>query len=286
MLELFQTHPIMLYIYWGTTSLWILIILEMIVDILRKNKNRNWRDTFSNLIISTGHYFVSNWFSRAVWIGLLYWLSLLVTWSIPLWIWSWIVCLILVDFLFYMMHRCEHSQALLWAFHSVHHSSTDYNFTVARRLSWFGEFLKYIFLIPAILIWFSVFQVFVSLLVVLIYQSTLHTKYIWKLGILEYLFNTPSHHRVHHWTNKQYIDKNYWGMFIIWDRLFGTFQKEEEPVIYGLTKNINTYNPIMIHLIEFKNIYKKIKKTRGFRDKMKAILGKTGWEPEYENNWN
>ena len=112
-------------------------------------------------------------------------------------------------------------------------------------------------------------------------EHLLHTEKVNKLWFLELFLNTPSHHRVHHGSNRKYINKNYAGVFIIWDKIFGTFQVEEEKVRYWLTVSINTYNPFLVHIIECRNIYYNVIKCESFWDKMKTIFGKTGWKPDY-----
>jgi hypothetical protein len=132
-----------------------------------------------------------------------------------------------------------------------------------------------------ILIGFSPFQAIVGLILVAQFQTWIHTERIGKLGWLDKIFNTPSVHRVHHGSNKKYLDKNYGGFLIIWDRLFGTYQKEEEKVIYGLTKDINTNSPLLINFIEFKSILKDLKKCKSWKDRCKIIFGNLSWRPDY-----
>ena len=153
--------------------------------------------------------------------------------------WTWLLALLAADFTYYWMHRLEHEHRILWASHSVHHSSNDYNLSVGFRLSLVEGFFGWAFLIPMILIGFSPFQAIVGLVLVAQYQHWVHTERVTKLGWLDEVFNTPSVHRVHHGSNRQYLDKNYGGILMIWDKLFGTFAREEEKVIYGLTRDIN-----------------------------------------------
>ena len=125
------------------------------------------------------------------------------------------------------------------------------------------------------------FQAMVSLIFVVQFQTWIHTEKINKLGWLDEIFNTPSVHRVHHGSNNKCLDKNYGGVLLIWDKLFGTFQREEEKVIYGLTKNIKTNNPITINFIEYKNIWQEVKQCRTFKDKLKITFGNLVWKPAY-----
>ncbi len=195
--------------------------------------------------------------------------------------WTWVLGILAADFTYYWMHRLEHEHRILWASHSVHHSSEDYNLTVSFRLSIVEGLFEWMFLIPMILIGFNPFQTMVSLIFVVQFQTWIHTEKIQKLGWLDEIFNTPSVHRVHHGSNPKYLDKNYGGLLMVWDKLFGTYQREEEKVIYGLTKNIKTNNPITINFIEYKNIWQDVKQCRTLKDKLKIIFGNLIWKPAY-----
>jgi|TARA_B110000091_G_C13668164_1_gene412567 sterol desaturase/sphingolipid hydroxylase (fatty acid hydroxylase superfamily) len=141
------------------------------------------------------------------------------------------------------------------------------------RLSLIEPMIEWVFLIPMILVGFSPFQAIVGLIFVAQFQTWIHTERIGKLGWLDWFFNTPSVHRVHHGSNRKYLDKNYGGITMIWDHLFGTYQKEEEKVMYGLTKNINTNNPLKINFIEYKNIWNDVKKCKTLKDKLRITFG-------------
>jgi sterol desaturase/sphingolipid hydroxylase (fatty acid hydroxylase superfamily) len=201
--------------------------------------------------------------------------------SIPMNLFTWVLAFFTADLTYYWMHRIEHERRILWALHSVHHSSNDYNLSISFRLSILEGLIEWIFLIPMILFGFSPFQAIVGLILVAQFQTWIHTERIGKLGWLDKIFNTPSVHRVHHGSNKKYLDKNYGGVLIIWDRVFGTYQKEEEKVIYGLTKDINTNNPLLINFIEFKSIIKDLKKCKSWKDRFKIIFGNLSWKPDY-----
>ncbi len=231
-----------------------LTAIELILD-FSTSKERRWKDTGANILIFIlGQLLEKTAFGA---IGLIclfpfHWLS---PFAIPLNPWTWVLAFLTADFTYYWMHRIEHEHRILWANHSVHHSSEDYNLTIAMRLSIIEGAIEWIFLIPMMLIGFTPFQAIIGLVFVAQYQTWIHTETIVKLGWLDEVFNTPSVHRVHHGSNPQYLDKNYGGVLIIWDKLFGTFQREEEAVKYGLTKNIHTNNPITINFVEYKNIW-------------------------------
>jgi sterol desaturase/sphingolipid hydroxylase (fatty acid hydroxylase superfamily) len=219
-----------------------MILIEMIVDLL-SSKKRLWQDTGANIVIFLLGQLMEKSLYGAVSLGALFSISTLVVYEIPMTWWSWALGLLAADFSYYWMHRIEHKHRILWASHSVHHSSQEYNLSIALRLSIVEGLFEWVFLLPMIFIGFNPLQAVVCLVFIAQYQTWIHTKSINKLGWLDEVFNTPSVHRVHHGSNRQYLDKNFAGILLIWDKLFGTFQKEEEEVIFGLTKSINTYNP-------------------------------------------
>ena len=195
----------------------------------------------------------------------------------PQW-YHWLLLIVLEDFCFYWFHRCSHHIRILWASHVNHHSSEEYNLTTAVRQTW-TPFYAFIFWMPLPWLGFPPHMVIWVQAASLLYQSLLHTKVINRLGIFEYFMNTPSHHRVHHASNVGYLDRNCGGVFIIWDRLFGTFAKEVEPVKYGLTHDINTYNPFKIAMHEYISIYKHVKQARSLKEIFGYIFFSPGWSP-------
>jgi sterol desaturase/sphingolipid hydroxylase (fatty acid hydroxylase superfamily) len=193
--------------------------------------------------------------------------------------WAWLLLFFADDFSMYWHHRLSHDIRLLWAAHVNHHSSMNYNLAVALRQSWTEILYKYTFWLWLPLLGFEPMMIFTMMSLNLIYQFWVHTQTIMTLGPLELVFNTPSHHRVHHANNVRYLDKNMGGILIIWDKLFGTFQKEEddEPVVYGLTKDIHTYNLFKIAFHEFANIWSDVKKAPDLISKLKYIFMPPGW---------
>ena len=280
LISLFEASGIMTFVVYFFLFNLGLIILEVLLDFF-SSKERRWKDSGANFII-----FLINQLLEKTIIGsvgviclmLFHWITPL---NITINVFTWVIAFFVADFTYYWMHRLEHEHRILWASHSVHHSSEDYNLTVSFRLSIVEGLFEWIFLIPMILIGFSPFQAIVSLILVAQFQTWIHTERIGKLGWLDEIFNTPSVHRVHHGSNNKYLDKNYGGFLIIWDKLFGTFQREEEKVVYGLTKNIETNNPIMINFIEYKNIWEDVKMCRTKKDKLKIIFGNLIWKPDY-----
>ncbi|MBS1652542.1 MAG: sterol desaturase family protein [Bacteroidetes bacterium] len=192
----------------------------------------------------------------------------------------WTVLIIAEDFMFYWLHRIDHFCRFFWAVHVTHHSSEEFNLTVGFRSSVFQPLYRFIYFIPLALFGFRAIDIMFAYSATQIFGILVHTQTINKLGVLEYIFVTPSHHRVHHASNVRYLDKNMGMMLIIWDKLFGTFQKEEDedPVTYGLTKNINTYHPIKMVFHEWQNIFSDvISKKCSFSIKMGYIFGPPGW---------
>ncbi len=193
----------------------------------------------------------------------------------PLLYWS--LLLIAQDFMFYWLHRVDHYCRFFWAVHVTHHSSEEFNLTVGFRSSVFQPLYRFIYFIPLSLVGFDPLDTMFMYAATQIYGILIHTKTVGKLGPLEWFLSTPSHHRVHHASNVKYLDKNMGMVFIIWDRLFGTFAKEEEEVKFGLTTNINSYNPLHMVFHEWKNIGKDLKKGNSFRDKFMYVFGPPGW---------
>jgi sterol desaturase/sphingolipid hydroxylase (fatty acid hydroxylase superfamily) len=194
--------------------------------------------------------------------------------------WAWILILFADDFTFYWHHRLSHEIRILWASHVNHHSSQTLNLATALRQSWGEQFYKYIWWCWMPLVGFEPLMMMMMMSISLIYQYWVHTELIRKLPKwFEFFFNTPSHHRVHHASNVRYLDQNHAGILIIWDRMFGTFaeEREEEKPVYGLTKNIHTYNLFKIASHEFFDIWKDVKRAPKFKDKLKYIFYPPGW---------
>lgn len=190
---------------------------------------------------------------------------------------QWALAMLGWDFIYYWNHRLQHEVRALWAIHVVHHSSEHYNLSTALRqpvADVMGVFVPYGVMSRA--------GIRPSLVASarswnLLYQYWVHTETIERLGVAEETLSTPSHHRVHHGSNKKYLDRNHGGILIIWDRLFGTFEREDERVAYGLTKNINTYNPVRVAAREYTNIARDIAASDNWRDRLSFVLRGPGW---------
>lgn len=193
---------------------------------------------------------------------------------------SMIVLWLLVDFAYYWAHRMSHEINLFWGGHVVHHQSEDYNFSVALRQSSFQVIWTFAFYLPIALLGFNTLDFVLVSALNTVYQFWIHTETIGKMGILEYVFNTPSHHRVHHGKDPKYIDKNHAGSLIIWDRMFGTFQEEEEKPTYGITKPLNSWNPVWANFDHYSTMLHEIKQIKKPTDKVKYLFNKPGWLPK------
>lgn len=173
--------------------------------------------------------------------------------------WTILCCIVLADLAYYWEHRFVHKNGFAWASHTVHHSSPHFNISVAYRHGPLDWFFPLFFHLPLAVLGFNPFIIFLSEVIVQVFQTLLHTETVKKFPRpIEAVFNTPSHHRVHHATNKQYLDKNYAGIFIIWDRMFGTFAKEEEQVTYGVYPRINSVNPFKVFVSGYVKLAKEL----------------------------
>jgi sterol desaturase/sphingolipid hydroxylase (fatty acid hydroxylase superfamily) len=190
----------------------------------------------------------------------------------------WIALLVLQDLMFYFLHYVDHYCRLFWAVHVTHHSSEEFNLTVGFRSSVFQPVYRFIWFIPLSLAGFKGVDVMLMYSATQIYGILIHTQTVGKLGFLEWFMATPSHHRVHHGSNTEYLDKNMGMVFIIWDRLFGTFEEEKEPVRYGLTENLKEpYNPFKVVFHEWQAILKDLAKPSSLKAKFMYIFGPPGW---------
>jgi sterol desaturase/sphingolipid hydroxylase (fatty acid hydroxylase superfamily) len=195
---------------------------------------------------------------------------------------NWVLLIVIFELAYYWHHRLAHEVRWLWATHSVHHTPEEMNLSVAVRLGWTGLLSgSFFFFAPLVLIGFHPVAVFGMLAASLFYQIWIHTELVQKLPRpVEWLLNTPSHHRVHHASNGNYLDKNYGGVLIIWDRIFGTFASETEKPRYGLTVPVNSYNPIKIALWEWRQMLGDALSAKSFRELRHYLFAPPGWSPD------
>ncbi len=192
---------------------------------------------------------------------------------------GWMIAIVGWDFLYYWHHRLEHEVRLLWASHVSHHSSRAYNLSTALRQPW-TPWIGLVLYPPLALLGVRPEQILIAEGINLIYQFWVHTEAIDRLpAAFEWLFNTPSHHRVHHGKNARYLDKNYGGILIVWDRLFRTFEPETDEVEFGITKDLTSYNPLVIAFHEYAAILRDVRRARSVREALGYICGHPGWQP-------
>lgn len=203
-----------------------------------------------------------------------------VTWQMPITIWTAALAILACDFVYYWEHRIAHEVRLLWTQHAVHHSSREMNVVVSIRFGPFEGFASAFLHFPLIFLGFPPALVFFGIIIVLAYQTWIHTELIGKLGPLDGFLNTPANHRVHHACDEKYIDKNYGGILIIWDRLFGTYQAEEEAPTYGLKRDYDSVNPLSVWISEWPGVFSDLRKSNSFGESWMYLFGPPGWQPK------
>lgn len=194
--------------------------------------------------------------------------------------WAWVACFLGVDFFYYWFHRVSHRVNAVWATHVVHHQSEEYNLSVALRQGAFQGWFSWAFYLPLALVGFPPLMFLTLSAIDTLYQFWIHTRAIGRLGPLEWVLNTPSHHRVHHACNPKYIDRNYAGTLIVWDRLFGTFKQEEDEPVYGITKPLRSWNPVWANLHVWVELVQKARRAGRLADRVRLFLRPPGWQPD------
>ena len=259
-----------------------LIIIEVVIN-AKKNLNLyKFKDSSANITMGLGSV-VIGLLTKTFAFFVFLWIYQFRLFEIPNTWWMWGLLLLADDVTFYWYHRLAHQIRFFWAAHVQHHSSEHMNFSVALRQSWGEPFIKFLFYIWLPFIGFNPVYILIMQAISLVYQFFPHTKLVGKLGPIEWIFNTPSHHRVHHATQVQYLDKNHAGILIIWDRMFGTFQKEIEVPIYGITENINSFSPLKIASHEYISLWQDIRRSKKLSDKIKYLINPPGWSHDGEN---
>jgi sterol desaturase/sphingolipid hydroxylase (fatty acid hydroxylase superfamily) len=211
----------------------------------------------------------------------IYWvIAAALPWQIPVAWWSLVLVLILANITYYWEHRIAHEVRLLWTQHAVHHSSRDMNIITGVRFGPLEGLWSLIAHIPLALMGFPPEMILFCVITVLAYQTWLHTELIGKLGPLEQVLNTPSHHRVHHGSDEKYLDKNYGGILIVWDRLWGTFQVEEETPRYGLKRDFDSQNPVAVWFSEWPALMRDLGRASSLRVAVGLLFRRPGWDPK------
>ena len=193
---------------------------------------------------------------------------------------AWVALFFAEDFCYYVFHRVHHEVRFFWAAHVNHHSSRHYNLSTALRQSWTTPLTGPIFWAPLALLGFHPIMILTQQAISLVYQFWLHTETIGRLGPLERVFNTPSHHRVHHGRNVEYLDRNYGGILIVWDRLFGSFEPERARVDYGLTRQLGSFAPLRVGFHEWIDMFRDVLRARSLRERLGRVLCPPGWSPD------
>ncbi len=256
----------------------VLAAVETVWDFVAKRR-KGIGETAANTLIVVGNDLLERTSYGLIFIIALFLAEPLALIEIPHTWWSWLLAILAADLCYYWMHRWEHEVRILWAYHSVHHSSPEFNLTTAFRLAWVEGLVEWAFFVPMILVGFDVVQTIAAIGIVVAYQSWIHTEKVGKLGWLDKIFNTPSNHRVHHAKNRKYLDRNYGGILILWDRLFGTYQVEEEKVAYGVHPAVGSVNPLIINFHEFWRIARDVVAAKSWSDAFRYVFGRPGWTP-------
>lgn len=268
---------------WGLVIATAILVIELIVLAFKKQFSlRVLGDAFANFGTLAMFYAVGYVLVGAAYVAGFYWfyLNLSIT-QLPINGWVILTCVLLADLAYYWEHRFMHRCGIGWATHTVHHSSPYFNISVAYRFGPLDGIMPFFFHLPLAILGFNPIVIIAAEGFVQLYQTLLHTEMVKKFPRpIEWLFNTPSHHRVHHGSNPEYIDKNYAGIFIIWDKLFGTFAEEKAKVTYGITVPVDSINPVKVFFIGLTRLAKQVKKTDGLINKLGVIAMPPGWSPK------
>ncbi len=270
-----------IFLYIGP-FLFVLLCLEAFLSMRSNLHDYKVKDTLANISISLLNL-VTDLFLKALMILALVNLQQHAFFHFDTSLFACIILFLCSDLFHYGFHYLEHRSRFFWANHSVHHSSGSYNFSIAIRTTSINSLYRFLIEAPICFLGFDVKMIVLINTIMLLFAFLQHTEFIKKLGWLEYFLNTPSHHRVHHASNEKYLDKNFGMVLIIWDKLFGTFQAEEEKPTYGLTKPIHTNNPIKILTHEWIAMTKDVYKAKNWKERLSFIFLKPGWAPGKEN---
>ena len=278
-------HPEYVIIAATIVFYFCVLTVEFLVSKLLRKHNYGAYDSATNLSLYVGSLVID-----LIWVPIVF---LVFTWAhshsitklgYQWWLfqgttptWHWLALLVADDFCYYWFHRTSHRVWLLWASHENHHSSNYFNLSVSARQTW-TPFLAFVFWLPLAFIGFDPLMILTMQFVSLSLQGLIHTELIRNFGVLDWLFNSPSHHRVHHGSNAQYIDKNFAGVLIVWDRLFGTFAPEGEKVIYGTGSDLKGYHPFRTVSGEYLNMFHALLRKNGI-SRFLTPLRPPGWSP-------
>lgn len=269
---------------WKVSAIYLIVIgLEVCISNFQHRKLYTWRETFTTIFLSlvNGSLDLAVRGAYLIIFTFVYQFRLI---EITSTFWYWFVLFLLIDFQFYLLHRLEHFCRVFWAAHVTHHSAEHMNLTVGFRASLMRPLYDFVFFLPLPLLGFRPIEILLMYSIAQIWAVFVHTEVIRKLGWLEYVLVTPSHHRVHHASNPKYLDRNMGMVLIVWDKLFGTFQREltseeYEPIRYGLSKPLKDEGLYTIIFHEWINIWRDVKrKDIGWKDKLMYVFGPPGWQ--------
>ncbi|HSM88038.1 MAG TPA: sterol desaturase family protein [Candidatus Limnocylindrales bacterium] len=266
-------------IHLAIPGFFLLLLLEAVAGAIMRRDLYQLKDTAASLTMGTGNVIIGLG-SKLMVLGIFTAAYRFAIFKIGWHWWAWVLIFFADDFSYYWFHRISHECRFFWASHVVHHSSQRYNLGTALRQTWTGSLMSWVFWLWLPIVGFPPMMVLTMQAISLLYQFWIHTELVRTMGPLETVMNTPSHHRVHHGSNQVYLDRNHAGILIVWDRMFGTFEPEREKVVYGLTKNINSYNPFRIAFHEWADMWRDVKNAPNWSLKLRYIFGRPGWKAE------
>jgi sterol desaturase/sphingolipid hydroxylase (fatty acid hydroxylase superfamily) len=258
----------------------VTILAEILASVYLKRELYTTKDTLNNFLMTSLNILLDTAMRGAF--------LLLMSWSFPnrfiSWnehgVLYWVAAIVLTDLVYWFVHWMSHMVRFFWAVHTVHHSSEKYNITVGFRSSVFEPLYRFLFFIPLGFIGFEAADIVLAFSIQQLYGSIIHTELIRRIPVWDWIFVSPSHHAVHHASNPRYLDKNMGMILIVWDKIFGTFEPEDEKydkIKYGLTTNLNTYNPGNILFNEWRQMWHDVKSAPGIREKFMYVFGPPGW---------
>jgi sterol desaturase/sphingolipid hydroxylase (fatty acid hydroxylase superfamily) len=268
------------YIVLAIPVFFVLIALELVITRALEKDYYRLSDSLNDLSCGILQQLLEVFVKTALFAGYLYLYRYRVADIPSASVTAWVACFLGVDFLYYWFHRLSHEVNAFWAAHVVHHQSEDYNLAVALRQGAFQGWFSWFFYLPLAIIGFPPLLFLAVSSFNTLYQFWIHTRTIGRLGPLEWVLNTPSNHRVHHGRNPKYIDRNHSGTLIVWDRLFGTYQEEEEEPVYGITNPLRSWNPVWANLHYWVELWRTAKRMRRLSDRLRLFVKPPGWRPE------
>jgi sterol desaturase/sphingolipid hydroxylase (fatty acid hydroxylase superfamily) len=269
------------YVALAIPLFFLLIAVELLVLRLRGPRRAyRFADSITNLSCGVGQQVLEPFFKSIALVPYAWlWGHARVFTVDAAWLPGWALLVLGVDLGYYAFHRASHRVGVLWAVHSVHHQSEEYNLSVALRQPWLESIISPFFYLPLAVLGFPPVMYLGGVTIDTLYQFWIHTRAVGRLGPVEWVMNTPSHHRVHHGIDPQYVDRNYAGIFIIWDRLFGTYEPEAREPVYGTVKPVPTWNPLAVNVLPWVDLWKMSAATRSFADKVRVWFAPPEWRP-------